>query len=304
MPSEKAKEFNESLKTKEGRDKFFKQIFCIAIGTVVGVATYAFCLYFNLAIFGWNIGLALSPLTAGYAESILAKKILNESTGAISAFILFIITVVYGFFISNSTLGFNIITAGSAVVIIQAAMPTATNYFLLAVGVGILTGIAGLMKKIHTAIYKGYKKIFKREPKRAEKYYQKQASQVHAFYDEKLDINSLGVLIMTLEYPPKELNIIEQKGIYETRHIFGSKQKEDIKSGLEDSLEEEVINRVKLARDKTLVKLIKEVKADGCNGLMHLHTTYETLGTEKGEHVAQVVMRGTGIVIEKEEEEY
>lgn len=304
MPSEKVKGFTESLKTKEGRNKFLKQIFCIAVGTVVGVATYVFCLYFKLAIFGWNIGLALSPLTAGYAESILAKKILNESTGAISAFILFIITVVYGFFISNSTLGFNIITAGSAVVIIQSAMPTATNYFLLAIGVGILNYVTGFLKKVHSALYNGYKKIFKREPKRAERYYQKQASQVHTFYDERLDINSLGVLIMTLEYPPKELNILEQKGIYETRHIFGSKQKENIKSGLEDSLEEEILNKVKLARDKTLLKLIKEVKADGCNGLMHLHTTYETLGSSKGEKIAQVVMRGTGIVIEKEEEEY
>ena len=30
----------------------------------------------------------------------------------------------------------------------------------------------------------------------------------------------------------------------------------------------------------------------------------DKLNIEKGEHVAQVVMRGTGIVFEKEEEEY
>ena len=120
MTSEIKNKLN-NLKNKEGRKKFLIEIACIAFGTIVGIATYVLCLYTNFAIFGWNFGLVLSPLFAGYAESFVAKRYLHESTGAVSAFILFIITVIYGFIIANPTLGFNVITAGSIVIIIQAA---------------------------------------------------------------------------------------------------------------------------------------------------------------------------------------
>ena len=86
---------SKRLKDEEERKKFLKEIGCIALGTIVGIVTYVVCLYTNFAIFGWNFGLVLSPLAAGYAESIVAKKYLHESTGAVSAFILFIITKIY-----------------------------------------------------------------------------------------------------------------------------------------------------------------------------------------------------------------
>ena len=292
----------DGLKTKEGRIKFIKELLCIAFGTIVGLATYVFCLYHNLAILGWNIGLAIAPLFAGYAEIQLARIIVKESTGAVSAFILFIITVIYGFIISNPTLGFNIITAGSIVIIIQAAIPTATNYFLIIMGLSIISHFSGIFKKLQNFVFDLYRKLFKKEPKRAQITYEQELNKVHDFYDEELEMNNLGILIMTLEYPPKELKIIEQKGMYEARHIFGSNQREEIKKGLEDSLEKELLYSVKLARDKALLKLIKEVKKDGCNGILNLHTSYETLGASKGENIAQVVMRGTGVIFENEEE--
>ena len=111
----------------------------------------------------------------------------------------------------------------------------------------------------------------------------------------------MGILLLTVEDPPKELNIIEHKGMYESRHIFASDQKEEIREGLEDTLEQTILMNVNLARDKALLKLIKKLKADGCNGILNLHTTFETLGPSKGENVGHVVMRGTGIIYEKEE---
>ena len=290
---------SKRLKDEEERKKFLKEIGCIAIGTIVGIVTYVVCLYTNFAIFGWNFGLVLSPLAAGYAESIVAKKYLHESTGAVSAFILFIITVIYGFIIANPTLGFNVITAGSIIIIIQAAIPTATNYFLLAMGLGIISHVSGIFKKITNFLESTYYKVFNKEPKLKGILNENQINTRYNFYDRELEMNKLGILFLTLEYPPKELEIKEQKGIYESRHIFSVKQREQIRSGLEDTLEEDLLISVKLAQDKALLKLIKQLKADGCNGLLNLHTTFETLGPSMGENVSQVVMRGTGIIYEE-----
>ena len=65
----------------------------IAIGTLSGLAVYALFLYLNIAIFGWNLGLIFAPLAAGYVETILARRFIGEDIGAISAFILFLVTV-------------------------------------------------------------------------------------------------------------------------------------------------------------------------------------------------------------------
>lgn len=293
---------SKRLKDKEERKKFLIGIGCIALGTIIGIFTYVVCLYANLAIFGWNIGLALSPLAAGYVESIAAKNYLHESTGAVSAFILFIITVIYGFIIANPTLGFNVITAGSLVIIIQAAIPTATNYLLIAMGLGIISHISEVFKKITDFFGNLYSKIFRKEPKLQEILNEKQISHRYNFYNRELEMNDLGILILTLEYPPKELNIIEQKSIYEARHIFSNNQREEIKDGLQDYLDENLLISVKLAQDKALLKLIKQLKADGCNGLLNFNTTFETLGSNKGENLSQVVVRGTGVVFEEKDD--
>ena len=118
--------------------KYLNEAFIsIVLGTSSGLITYYLFLYFNIAIFGWNLGLFFSPLVAGYVETIIAQKIIGESIGGISAFILFLVTVIYGFIIDNSTLGYNIITFGSIIIIVQAAIPTFVNYF------GIVVIISG-----------------------------------------------------------------------------------------------------------------------------------------------------------------
>ena len=293
----------QSLKNEEYRNKFLKEVGCIALGTIAGIVTYVVCLYLNLAIFGWNFGLVLSPLAAGYVESIVAKKYLNESTGAVSAFILFIITVIYGFIIANPTLGFNIITAGSIVIIIQAAIPTATNYFLIAMFLGIISHISGVFKKITERLNLFYLKAFHKElPLKKGIFIENQITERYNFYDRELEMNKLGILLLTLEYPPEGLHVVEHKGMYESRHIFAFKQREEIRSGLEDSLEQDLLINVKLAQDKALLKLIKQLRADGCNGILNLNTTFETLGQNMGENLSQVVMRGTGVILEEKED--
>ncbi len=116
-----------------------KSIFCIGIGTLAGLIIYGIFLYFRIAIYGWNLGLIFAPLTAGYVETILANRIVGENVGAVSAFILFLYTTYYSFILKNPTLGVNLITAGSIIVILQAAFPTLINYILLTRIGGILS---------------------------------------------------------------------------------------------------------------------------------------------------------------------
>lgn len=290
------------LKDEEERKVFLKELGCIDLGIIVGIVTYVICLYTHFDIYGWNFGLVLSPLFAGYAESLAAKRYLEESTGAISAFILFLITVVYGFIISNPTLGFNVITAGSIVIILQAAFPIAVNYFLIATVLAIISQVTGVFKKITHFIWNLYEKIFNKKTKLKEKIEEKESNRVHSFYDGTLDMNNLGVLLLTMEDSPKDLNILEYKGIYEASHIFSFKRREEIKSGIEDSLEKELLICAQIAEDKALLKLIKQLKADGCNGLLNLNMAIETLGPSMGENLSQVVIRGTGVVFEEKDD--
>ena len=110
-----------------------KAILCIVIGTVAGLFVYEIFLYFNIAIFGWNLGLIFAPLSAGYVETKLENRYIGKNLGAISAFILFIDTTIYSFVIKNPNLGINFITIGSVIIILQAAFPTVVNHILFVV---------------------------------------------------------------------------------------------------------------------------------------------------------------------------
>ena len=170
-------------------------------------------------------------------------------------------------------------------------------------GLGIISHVSGIFKKITTSFENIFFKIFKREPKLKKGIMnESQINRRYNFYDRELEMNSLGILLLTLEFPPEGLHIVEHKGIYESTHIFSFKQREEIRSGLEDTLEQDLLISVKLAQDKALLKLIKQLKADGCNGVLNLNTKVETLGANKGENLSQVVMRGTGVILEELED--
>ena len=77
------------------KNEKLKAVLCISFGTGIGLIVYGIFLYFHIDIYGWNLGLIFAPLAAGYAETILANRILGEDIGAISAFILFIDTTFY-----------------------------------------------------------------------------------------------------------------------------------------------------------------------------------------------------------------
>ena len=90
------------------------------------------------------------------------------------------------------------------------------NYFLIATVLAIISHVTGVFKKITHFIWNLYEKLFNKKTKLKEKIEEKKSNRVHSFYDGELDMNNLGVLLLTMEDSPKDLNILEYKGIKES----------------------------------------------------------------------------------------
>ncbi|MDR1818697.1 MAG: hypothetical protein LBR15_00425 [Methanobrevibacter sp.] len=259
--------------------------FCIAIGTLSGVLSLALFYYYNIAIFGYNLGLILSPLLAGYVETCFAKKIHGKTTGAVSAFILFIITVVYGFILVNTGLGFNFVTIGSAAFILQAAFPILAEYFLVVFIFGLIAYLTGFFKKILVYIKNGIYKLINYTPENLN-------HGKSLTYDpniEHIDINDLGILFLTTTHTEKN-KIKDYKGIFESKIIIHNTKKFVTKS---HDNSQKFLDNLKKATEQAIINLSIDLKENDCNGLLDLTIEYDTVGNFGDAN--QIVVRGTGI---------
>ncbi len=279
---------------KKKVEKTSKAALCIIIGTIAGCFTYYLFLLFHIDIFGWNLGLIFAPLVAGYVETELALKLLNESIGAISAFILFIITVVWGFIIANPTLGFNLITFGSIIVILQAALPTLINYILLVGVVSILSYFTGFFKKITDYCYyhlkSFYYKYFLKKPMIIE-------TKVKTKYDEKtrfMEINNLEFKFITAG-TALNLEIEEYLGLFVGRATVEKKTKIITDNRVEE--EKDLLNKLKDGKYHALLNLYEAIRKENGNGVIDLVIEYDLVDFSKGEF--QINAHGTGVKLKK-----
>lgn len=266
-------------------------ILCISIGTLLGVVVNQIFLYFKIAIFGWNLGLIFAPLTAGYAETIAADKIIGEHTGAISAFILFVYTTFYSFILKNTTLGFNIITLVSIAVILQSAFPTLVNYLIFTIGFDTILYIVGFFKKITGSIYGKikafvYKYIYKKTPEeKIEKTFEFDEMESNEL------LNSQDFIFITSTDVPD--NKIINLGQFHATVIV---EKAAIRTppNAKES-EKETLYNLKKGKDDCLVKLANNIKAAGGNGIIDLDIQYSLIGL--GGESYQVTALGMGVYL-------
>ena len=268
-----------------------KPIICIIAGTLAGALNYWFFMHFNIAIYGWNFGLIFAPLTAGCVETIAAEEYIGEDTGAISAFILFIATTIYGFILTNPTLGFNFITFGTIIIILQAAFPTLINYILIILGLRLATRIWNRIKRIAKSIsgkikYFKYKYILKEpyepEPEKVIEYDEAKCSQM---------INDLDFIFLTGAKPIYK-HVINVGHFAST--VIIEKDKHLVHS---DPIQAELntLNAFKIGKDECLVKLTKNIKAAGGNGVIDLDIQYSLIGL--GGESYQVTAMGMGVYL-------
>ena len=258
----------------------------IAIGTLSGLAVYAVFLYLNIAIFGWNLGLLFAPLAAGYVETVLARRFIGEDIGAISAFILFLVTVAYGFIINNPTLGYNIITIGSIVIIIQAAIPTFINYFGIVVVVGTLSYLTGFFKKITDRLSHYIKKLMKKPEDNI-------IDTVAVFSETESNhvLNSQNFIYIT-STDPKDLDYDILGFFYVTKMVDRNNHLINLTP---EKVEKEHLYDLKQGKDDCLIRLADKVKESGGNGIVDLDILYFLNGIGGSEF--QIVARGMGIKI-------
>ena len=283
---------NMNFREREVKITYIKEaILCVTFGTVVGIGAYYVFLYFNIAIFGWNLGLIFAPLAAGYAETLLANRIIGQGIGAISAFILFIITTFYSFILKNPTLGFNLITVGSVAVILQAAFPTAVNYIILSVIFGIGSYLSGICTRIITYInrrkdYYYYKHILK-EPNKIT------IEKVTPYDEQKSNevINNLDFYFITSTDPTKSKFI--NLGQFHATAIV-EKDKRLIHS-TQANVELATLNNLKKAKDKSLIRLAQSIKSAGGNGVINLKIEYGLIGL--GGDSYQITAMGMGVYL-------
>lgn len=277
-------------KPEKGKIKeYIIATFSIAIGALVGLISLFLFYEYEIAIFGFNIGLILSPIIAGYVETELAKLISGKTTGAVSAFLLFAVTVVYGFIYKNTGLGLNLMTIGVSAVILQAAFPILVNYFLIVVILGVISYIFGFFKNtlkyIHFYLRKAIYKILNKE-------YIDETGKMD--YDEDMDrvnINDLGILFLsTSTIPDREIK--EFKGIYEGRILI--KNQKSLIDHKHQSKADILIKNLRKARQQALINLANQSKREGCDAILDLTIEFDTLGglTEDNIHI---VARGTGV---------
>ncbi|RAP44313.1 MAG: hypothetical protein BZ134_03790 [Methanosphaera sp. SHI1033] len=128
--------FNITLTRK---DKY--TLFSIIMGTLAGLISLYLCLLFNITIFGVNIHVFISPVIAGFVETYVSKRLTKESSGAISAVVLFVITNIIGWLFPAQPITWNIFTIGGLLLMLQAAIPLTINYIIL----GILLALSYIL---------------------------------------------------------------------------------------------------------------------------------------------------------------
>ena len=265
-------------------------VLCITLATVIGLIVYQLFLYFKLAIFGWNIGLIFAPLVAGYVETILARRIIGEDIGAISAFLLFAYTTFYSFILKNPTLGMNFITIGSIAVILQAAFPTLVNYLIITIGLGTILYIFGVFKKLTRIIYRKIKSFV--YTNFLEKTIEEEPVVDFTFDEMKSNemINSLDFIFIT------STDISNQRAInLGQHHATVIIKKAKIGSKTPEEFEQETMHNIKKGKDECIVNLVDKIKAAGGNGIIDLDIQYSLVGL--GGESYQVTALGMGIYL-------
>lgn len=281
-----------NFREREVKLAYIKEaILCIAFGTAVGLGVYAFFLHFNIAIFGWNLGLIFAPLAAGYAETILANRIIGQDIGAISAFILFIDTTFYSFILKNPTLGVNIITFASIAVILQAAFPTLVNYLILVFGLGIVSYFLGIFTRITTFFATNIKKVYYKVIRNET--YDIKIETISAFNEEKSNetINNLDFYFITsTDVITKKLTNLGQ--FYATTIIEKDKH---LVHADQEKIEIITLNNLKQGKDDCLLKLTEFIKKADGNGVINLEIEYGLIGL--GGDSFQVTATGMGVYL-------
>lgn len=276
----------EDIKNYFEKTNYHWGLFAVICGLIIGLVFLMICIIFDLTIFGITLAGFISPLLSGYVETFIAKRWYGETTGAISAMLLFFITVAYGFIYPANPINLNIFLIGGIAVILQAAFPILINYILYILIVGIIFYLMGKIGEILYDIGEFSRMIYSLIMNKP--YYPKKEKK-----HKEIDINNLGVLFLSsthsnLNQKKEYLGIFEEIQYVKIPKVtfFESSEKKD----------ENILNYlIKLKKDAFL-SLANKAKDSGVDILLDIEIDYNTIDLMQEESL-QIVIRGTGVKI-------
>ncbi|MCE7698326.1 MAG: YbjQ family protein [Methanobacterium paludis] len=262
-------------------------IVAIILGILVGFISAFLCVLYNLVIFGFNIMYIVSPLMAGFVETIIARKKYGESIGAISALLTFILINVYGWFyvgwVTNNPVTFNLITLIAIILTIQAAFPIFMNYVLFVVGVSILRKIIGALVYLPSKIW--------RKPPEVEE-------EISGPSTDEILVDELNMPLVSVPHVAKG-KIKRNIGLVTGEAIAEEKESEGLLLKLLSIIQPIELGDINLekARKEALSRMLQNAKSIGADTVIEVLIDYISVGGLQGNALI-VTATGTAVIYE------
>jgi len=263
-------------------------LIAIGLGVAVGYLSALICVRWNLIIFGFNIMYIVSPLLAGFVETIIARKKYGKSTGAISALITFLLINIYGWFvyprISKEPVTLSLITIVAIVLTIQAAFPILVNHVLFVVIMGTIQKIIGFLIYLPS-------KITSKPPQI------KSPDEIKPSVDEIfLDEQAIPILSVS---PVNGGKIKKYMGVVGGEAVAEEKESKGIVSKLNHIIQPSPMEDMNLgeARKLAISRMLEEANAIGANSVVEVLVNYVSMGGLQGS-VFIVTATGTAVLCE------
>jgi uncharacterized protein YbjQ (UPF0145 family) len=268
-------------------------IAAIVLGVLVGFISAFICVKWHLVIFGFNIMYIVSPLLAGFVETIIARRKYGKSTGAISALLTFLLINIYGWFLPGlyvdptkepATLSF--ITIIAIILTIQAAFPILMNYVLFVMGLGIV-------RRIISALIFLPSKIQGKAPVSPQPEEMKGLGVDETFLDE-LVIPLVSIPNIGKGRIKRNIGLVTGEAVAEEKESEGLVMK--LTSIIEPTLLEDI--NLAEARKTAISRMLEKAKSLGANTVVEVLIDYVTMGGLQG-NVLIVTATGTAVLYEE-----
>jgi uncharacterized protein YbjQ (UPF0145 family) len=269
-------------------------VLAVIIGFVFGFLSAYLCIIWHLVIFGFNIMYIVSPLLAGFVETIIARKKYGKSTGAISALLTFLLINIYGWFLpgylvdpTKEPATLSLITIIAIVLTLQAAFPTLINYILSVVALG---SIIRFIESLVTLPMKLRRNI--PLPEGETEILTPPADEI---FLEELKIPIVSVPDLNGDKINRYLGLVVGEAISEEKETNGRLSK------INRIIEPIPLEDMNLgdARKSALSKMLENAESMGANAVVEVLFDYVSMGGLQGS-VILVTATGTAVVVESD----
>lgn len=262
----------------------------IGLGVAVGFLSALACVRWHLIIFGFNIMYIISPLMAGFVETVIARRKYGKSTGAISALLTFLLINIYGWFvyprIAKEPVTLSLITIVAIILTIQAAFPILINHILFVVVLGIIQKIIGFLLYIPSKISGKLPEISQPEDDKG--------PTVDEIFLEELTIPLLSVA------PAEGGRIKTYMGLVGGEAVAQEKESEGKVSMITKLIEPMQLEDIDLseARKLAISRMLEEAESLGANTVVEVLIDYVSMGGLQGTAFI-VTATGTAVICGK-----